>query len=744
MAHATEPSRPGLAQEALAVLGIFLALFLFLSLYTYTFGKSVNWCGAIGLFIAQTLFGFTGWGAFLLPTLLTFYAVSLFRSPASGSRLPQLVAGLSGTILSFCGLLSSAAIVDKAYVATGGFIGKTLFSMLSGFIGPGGTVLALLLLFVFSLMLAINFSLYRAALAAGRAPFAMARSVGRAAKGRQEEKAVRDDEKLTVRRGTEGARGGGEASPAVAGGEGEASSGGQRPIQAAPQSAPQATVQATQGAVTMPVLKVPARVGSTVGSDEDFSARPVARGDWRLPPLTLLSRDEQPRGDIDKETYFRTSQQLEEKLRNFGVNGKVVGICPGPVVTTYEYAPAPGVKINKIVGLADDLALGLRAQSVRVVGSVPGKAALGIEIANEKRRIVHIRDLIADEAYRASSHKLAIALGLDVVGNLAMANLAKMPHLLIAGATGAGKSVGINTIIASILYNATPEEVRFLMIDPKRIELSGYEGIPHLLHPVVVDPKLASRALNWAVREMERRYRLLEEARVKSFDSYNQGNRDKLPYIVVIVDELADLMMVASKDVEASIARLAQMARAAGIHLILATQRPSVDVLTGLIKANFPTRISFKVSSKIDSRTILDAAGAEHLLGMGDMLFLAPGTSQLKRIHGAFISEKETADIVDFWKDQGGSTYDQAMLEELERDEELEGEEDSGECDERYDEAVALVTQTGQASISMVQRRLRVGYNRAARMIEMMEREGVVGPADGAKPREVIARGDYS
>lgn len=740
MAQATEPSRPGLAQEALAVLGIFLALFLFLSLYTYTFGKSVNWCGAIGLFIAQTLFGFTGWGAYLLPTLLTFYAISLFRAQASGSRLPQLVAGLSGTILSFCGLLSSAAIVDKAYVATGGFIGKTLFSMLSGFIGPGGTVLALLLLFVFSLMLAINFSLYRAALATGRAPFAVARSVGRAAKGRQE-KGVRDDENLTVRNGTGGARGAGEASPAVAGGAGQVSSGGQRSIQAVPQGASQATVQAT---VAIPVLKVAARVGPTEGGDEDFAARPAAGGEWRLPPLTLLSRDEQPRGEIDKETYFHTSQQLEEKLRNFGVNGKVVGICPGPVVTTYEYAPAPGVKINKIVGLADDLALGLRAQSVRVVGSVPGKAALGIEIANDKRRIVHIRDLIADESYRASSHKLAIALGLDVVGNLAMANLAKMPHLLIAGATGAGKSVGINTIIASILYNATPEEVRFLMIDPKRIELSGYEGIPHLLHPVVVDPKLASRALSWAVREMERRYRLLEEARVKSFDSYNQGSREKLPYIVVIVDELADLMMVASKDVEASIARLAQMARAAGIHLILATQRPSVDVLTGLIKANFPTRISFKVSSKIDSRTILDAAGAEHLLGMGDMLFLAPGTSQLKRIHGAFISEKETADIVDFWKDQGGSTYDQAMLEELERDEELEGEEDSGEYDERYDEAVALVTQTGQASISMVQRRLRVGYNRAARMIEMMEREGVVGPADGAKPREVIARGDYS
>jgi S-DNA-T family DNA segregation ATPase FtsK/SpoIIIE len=368
---------------------------------------------------------------------------------------------------------------------------------------------------------------------------------------------------------------------------------------------------------------------------------------------------------------------------------------------------------------------------------------LGIEIPNEERQIVHIRELIAGEAYRANSHKLAIALGLDVVGNLAMANLAKMPHLLIAGATGAGKSVGINTIIASILYNATPAEVRFLMVDPKRIELSGYEGIPHLLHPVVVDPKLASRALNWAVREMERRYRLLEEARVKSFDSYNESHSEKLPYIVVIVDELADLMMVASKDVEAAIARLAQMARAAGIHLILATQRPSVDVLTGLIKANFPTRISFKVSSKIDSRTILDASGAEHLLGAGDMLFLAPGTAQIKRIHGAYISEKETSDIVEFWKKQGSSAYDDAMMQEIEKDDDGDGGSGDEDLDDRYDEAVALVTQSGQASISMVQRRLRVGYNRAARMIEKMEKEGVIGPADGAKPREVIVRNDY-
>ena len=499
----------------------------------------------------------------------------------------------------------------------------------------------------------------------------------------------------------------------------------------------------TGPSLAMPVVKEVARVAEVDEDIEGFMAAPVARGDWKLPPVSLLDKHVNEQEEVDKEVYYKVSKQLEQKLNNFGVSGKVVGISPGPVVTTYEYSPAAGVKINKIAGLADDLALGLKAQSVRVAGSVPGKAALGIEIPNPSRSVVFMRDLICSEEYRAREDKLAIALGLDVVGNPTIANLARMPHLLIAGATGAGKSVAINTIIASLLFNATPAEVRLLMIDPKRIELSGYEGIPHLLHPVVVEPKLASRALMWAVREMERRYKLLEEAKVKSFDSYNEVSEEKLPYIVIIVDELADLMMVASKDVEASIARLAQMARAAGMHLILATQRPSVDVLTGLIKANFPTRISFKVSSKIDSRTILDTSGAEHLLGLGDMLYLANGSSSLQRVHGAYISEKETEALIDFLKEQGKASYDESVTAAVE-DEESSGISGEEEYDERYDEAVNIVCELGQASISMVQRRLRVGYNRAARMIEMMEREGVVGPADGSKPREVLARKEYA
>jgi S-DNA-T family DNA segregation ATPase FtsK/SpoIIIE len=324
-----------------------------------------------------------------------------------------------------------------------------------------------------------------------------------------------------------------------------------------------------------------------------------------------------------------------------------------------------------------------------------------------------------------------------------VADLARMPHLLIAGATGSGKSVGINAIICSILFKSTPDEVRFLLIDPKRIELSGSEDIPHLLHPVVVDPKMANRALQWAVREMERRYMLLDEMRVKSFASYNKVAEEKLPLIVIVVDELADLMMISSREVEESIARLAQMARAAGMHLILATQRPSVDVLTGLIKANFPTRISYKVFSKIDSRTILDMSGAEHLLGDGDLLFLPPGKARMQRIHGAYISEKETERVIEFLKEQGTARYDESVLVAVEEENgDIDGVGED-EYDERYDEAVALVCETGQASISMVQRRLRVGYNRAARMIEIMEKEGIVGPSDGSKPREVLARKNY-
>jgi len=428
------------------------------------------------------------------------------------------------------------------------------------------------------------------------------------------------------------------------------------------------------------------------------------------------------------------------------VQGRVVEVAPGPVITTFEYEPAPGVKINKIVTLTDDLALAMRAISIRIVAPIPGKAVIGIEVPNANRQMVKFKEVIASSAFEKSKSKLTICLGKDIVGNPVVAELDKMPHLLIAGATGAGKSVALNAMICSLLYKSKPDEVKMIMVDPKRIELSSYDGIPHLITAVVTNAKKATNALFWAVREMENRYELLSEMSARNIKQYNskveKGSQltdkktpEKLPYIVIVIDELADLMMLASRDVEVALTRLAQMARAAGIHLILATQRPSVDVLTGIIKANFPTRLTFQVSSRTDSRTIIDTVGAENLLGSGDMLFLPPGTAKLQRIHGAYISETELSRITAFLKNQGKPDYDENVTE-ASAIEIAESEDD--DYDERYDDAVALITKTGQASISMIQRHLRIGYNRAARIIEKMEKEGIVGPSDGAKPREVL------
>nr|HPK53588.1 DNA translocase FtsK [Smithellaceae bacterium] len=421
--------------------------------------------------------------------------------------------------------------------------------------------------------------------------------------------------------------------------------------------------------------------------------------------------------------------------------------------------------------LADDLALALMAPSIRIMAPIPGKSVIGIEIPNLKREQVFLKDVLDNDAFTNSSLRLPIALGVDFVGTPVIADLTKMPHLLIAGTTGSGKSVALNAMICSIIFKARPDDVKFLMVDPKRLEMSSYEGIPHLMHPVVVDPKKASQVLHWTVEEMERRYRVISDLGVKSIDAYNESllknpkgkaaapeqtagggaedaaisNRQteqithvRMPYIVVIIDELADLMMVAPRDVEESLTRLAQMARAAGIHLIIATQRPSVDVITGLIKANFPTRISFQVSSKIDSRTIIDQPGAEQLLGAGDMLFIPPGTSKLSRIHGAYVSDQEISRIVDFIRIQAPPSYD-SSIEKFQSEAGQDRQEDEN-YDEKYDEAVALVGELGQASISLVQRYMKIGYNRAARMIEQMEREGIVGPSDGVKPRKVLIR----
>jgi S-DNA-T family DNA segregation ATPase FtsK/SpoIIIE len=507
--------------------------------------------------------------------------------------------------------------------------------------------------------------------------------------------------------------------------------------------------------------------------------------DYDLPKVSYLDYVEQTQATIDKETLHEYAKRLEQKLADYGVKGRVTKIMPGPVVTMYEYAPAPGIKVSKIAGLSNDLALALEALSVRIIAPIPGRAVVGIEVANKKRQTVFSKEIIGHETFQNSKSKLTLAFGKDIEGSPYITDLNKMPHLLVAGATGTGKSVALNTMIASILYRATPEDVRFIMVDPKVLELSLYDGIPHLLLPVVTDPRKAQAALYWAVNEMERRIQILHEMGVRSLDNYNkkveklagakedkkeqaklkkkvividktsqevdksealeaerentpeEPKYEKLPHIVIVIDELADLMMTSSREVETAIARIAQKARAAGIHLIIATQRPSVNVITGLIKANLPARVSFRVASKTDSRTILDQNGAETLLGNGDMLFHPPTTSEVVRIHGALITEDEITKVVDHLKEQAKPVYDETILASAEEDEngEVIEEEDH---DELYDSAVRLIAEMGQASTSMVQRKLRIGYNRAARIIERMEREGIVGPPDGSKPREVL------
>ncbi|MBN2498058.1 MAG: DNA translocase FtsK 4TM domain-containing protein [Deltaproteobacteria bacterium] len=523
-------------------------------------------------------------------------------------------------------------------------------------------------------------------------------------------------------------------------------------------------------------------------AEEEAPARPMEDYSlFELPGQDLLESEEQPEYEIDKERLHEMARRLEAKLADYNIQGRVAKIMPGPVVTMYEYEPGPGIKVARISNLSQDLALALEAISVRIIAPIPGRAVVGIEVSNKTRQTVYAKDIIQHSAFRRSKSNLTLALGKNIEGVPCVTDLNKMPHLLVAGATGTGKSVALNAMITSILYKATPEDVRFIMVDPKVLELSLYEGIPHLLLPVVTDPRKAQAALQWAVNEMEQRIRILYSAGVRNLDAYNRKverhnagelelevrprykkvqvidktasaesaeaqeievrsndgearfeKKEKLPHIVIVIDELADLMMAASREVETNIARIAQKARAAGIHLIVATQRPSVNVITGLIKANLPARISFRVASKVDSRTILDANGAESLLGNGDMLFHPPTSSELVRVHGAFITENEIQRIVDHLKRQAEPVYDESILAAAEEGDPDGDSEDDEHMDALYDQAVALVAEARQASTSMIQRKLRIGYNRAARMIERMEREGIVGPPDGSRPREVL------
>jgi DNA segregation ATPase FtsK/SpoIIIE, S-DNA-T family len=479
---------------------------------------------------------------------------------------------------------------------------------------------------------------------------------------------------------------------------------------------------------------------------------PKSVSGFKLPPSTLLNPGEGPQA-VREDALREEAKVLVEKCAEFDVRGQVVQINPGPMVTTYEFKPEAGVKYSRVTGLADDLCLAMRAESI-LIERMPGKSTVGIQVPNHEREVIHLRDVLESETFAKARSRLTLAMGKDINGRIVTADLASMPHVLIAGSTGSGKSVAINAMIMSLLFRTTPAQVRFILVDPKRVELGMYEGVPHLFTPIITEPKLAANALRNAVREMERRLKLLASRSVRNIDQYNKlfegtmgslfddnPEEQPLPCIVIIIDELADLMMLDRANVEESITRLAQMARAVGIHLILATQRPSVDVITGLIKANVPTRISFRLATKVDSRTILDTNGAEALLGRGDMLFLPPGTSRLMRLHAPYVSEKETAAVVEFWKQQGEAEYAEGFLEAPKEERAaMEGSanDDEDENDPMFDDAVRLVFEFGKASTSLLQRRLRIGYGRAAHLIDLMERDGLVGPADGSRPRELL------
>ena len=702
-------------REITGILLFFLVILTLISLLSYSpadpsinnarsAGNIHNFFGLFGAHLAGILIGLFGFGAFWIPILLLLTSIHFF----GGHSVKAIILTIIGSVIlmittgSLLALKHNHILIFGSKFSSGGIIGIPLKSFLVKYSNVVGGAIILILLWIIGLILATGFSLIRFAKRSWQAArFFADRLKTLFIKWREQRKKSKKEKPIKEKR------------------EIKIKTPKPRPIKEAP-----------------------------VPRQEVFDFMRSESG-FQLPSINLLDNFKEELSSADDENLNMQSKLLEKKLEDFNVNGKVVAVSPGPVITTFEYEPAPGVKINKIVNLTDDLALALRAISIRIVAPIPGKAAIGIELPNTKRELVRFRGIVASSAFEKSKSKLTICLGRDIVGNPVVAELDKMPHLLIAGATGTGKSVALNAMICSLLYKSTPDEVKLIMIDPKRIELSSYDGIPHLITPVVTDIKKATNALFWAVREMERRYELLSEKKSRNLRQYNQKiekekNSDKeqalekLPYVVIVIDELADLMLAASRNVEIALTRLAQMARAAGIHLILATQRPSVDVLTGIIKANFPTRLTFQVSSKTDSRTIIDTNGAENLLGDGDMLFLPPGTAKLQRIHGAFISEEELSRIIGFLKNQKTPEYDQTILNAPPKE---EAESDTTEYDERYDDAVALITKTGQASISMIQRHLRIGYNRAARIIEIMEKEGIVGPSDGAKPREVLVKG---
>jgi S-DNA-T family DNA segregation ATPase FtsK/SpoIIIE len=806
--------RAGRRNEILAILLLAVGSLLALCLISAAFypndpswnsagqGETQNWAGSIGANVAATAFQFIGLASFLLPLLLFAAAWRQLRRNATHHPWTRIV-GLIVLVIAASSLLSISQMrpLFDASVQPGGLLGAVVSQGLaSGLSNVGATVL-LVAIAATGLLLATNFSFIRLYeiivntissrfAFVGKIPerFATWRQARRElAEKRRETKAALKAEREAARSTLKQTL---NLTPAERVADFMREPIAPEPVQVLRTETvrettttrePQASVAAAAaGSTAAPIVTGRSKraIITSGDTDEDEELEEMVKGasvlrvkteapattklpfdatrrvdynDYALPPMHFLN-EAPPHSEQADAELLSLATRLAEKCKEFNVMGQIKHICPGPVVTTYEFKPDPGVKYSRVVSLVDDLCLALKAESIRI-DRMPGKPHVGIEVPNPRRETIFLREVLESRAFQESGSKLTIALGKTIDGLNYVADLAKMPHLLIAGTTGAGKSVGVNALIVSILYRARPDEVKFILIDPKRLELGLYEDIPHLATPIIVDPKLASRSLKWAVAEMERRYRDLAGWGVRNIDGYNteimrrnlikeyddKGEPWKpLPYIVIIIDELADLMMTSGREVEESITRLAQMARAVGIHLVLATQRPSVDVITGLIKANFPSRISFRVSSKIDSRTIIDTNGAEQLLGRGDMLFLPPGTSRLIRVHGAFIDETEIGRIVSHIKAQGPPSYDETITQS---DEEALGlTTTEGDHDELFEEALRICVEMKRASTSVLQRRLRIGYGRAAAILDVMEREGLIGQADGSRPRPVLGR----
>jgi DNA segregation ATPase FtsK/SpoIIIE, S-DNA-T family len=722
----------------------------------------VNFAGRIGAFVAELSFQLFGYASYSIPAVLIVIGWQSFwcrEVDAAGTKAAGAML-LFTCISAFLSLTLGNLVVSGKPFRTGGYVGEWLSGELSEYLNQTGSAVVILTLIVLSIIMSTQFSFGRffAALfsALGDASSRAIASLEEWREDRRRERQRRDVIAKHTKKGGPTPEIKTSAPPLLE--EHALLKPPPRKRAAIDEDEPPVAARAARTrteAAYAPAPKVNVPAPPLPLSDAEPATKAPAerrKGEYMLPPVALLDAPKTQR-KIDERELMDSARLLEEKCREFSVEGSVVQIHPGPVVTTFEFKPDAGVKYSKITGLADDLCLAMQAESV-LIDRIPGKSTVGIQIPNRNREQISLREMLESETYRRSSSKLTLALGKTIHGEPYMADLAAMPHLLIAGSTGAGKSVGINGMLTSILYRATPDDVRLIMIDPKRLELGMYDDIPHLMTPVVVDPKQAANALRWAVREMEERYKTLASEGVRNIEQYNRNVLQMigeqrgaageeapkpLPFIVVIIDELADLMMVASNDVEESIARLAQMARAVGIHLILATQRPSVDVITGLIKANLPSRISFRCSSKIDSRTILDGNGAEQLLGKGDMLFVPPASSRFIRLHGPYISEQETARLASYLRKQGKPVYDTSITAE----QKTAADAIEMDKDDLYDEAARIIVQSGQASISYLQRRLRIGFSRAARLVDMMEMEGIVSPAAGGAPREVLVDKDY-